>query len=153
MNSDLLKRITDAMRASALAVLERKTAAGDLERSVPLMKKTKYPLRAGFKRVSGLFAFWRYDLFPYVLGGAVMAMDAAGRIQAESYAGSAFHPIKIMPRDAGFALQNKIETLRQEYRVAEREFRDEWVEKICALIREARPGSKSDMINHGERRG
>lgn len=103
-----------------------------------MTRKTKYPLRAGFKRVTGLFAFWTYDTFPYVLGGPVMSMNDSGRIQAETYGGSVFVPLKILPRAVGEAILTKIEALRREQHAAEEKFRDEWREKIRVLVPEVR---------------
>jgi len=97
----------------------------------------RYPLRTGFKRVTGLFAFWEYAGFPHVLGGPVMSMAADGRIQAETYGGGVFRPIKIVPRAVGQVMLDKIEALSREHRAAEVKFRDEWRAKIEALIPEA----------------
>jgi hypothetical protein len=53
-----------------------------------------------------LYAFWRYDQFPYVLGGAVVQMHADGLVETENYGrGAHFRPIKLtLPAELGAAL-------------------------------------------------
>lgn len=101
------------------------------------MKKTPYPIRDGYRRVSGLFAFWSYDLFPYVLGGPVMAMNDKGHIQCESFGGCCFVPIKILPRRDGEKIHAQILAMRKEHRKAKEDFDDQWKAALGKLIPEA----------------
>jgi hypothetical protein len=74
-----------------------------------------------------LFAFWRYDTFPYVLGGTVTKMLPSGRVETVEYGpGHSFMPIKILPRADGAALWQKLENLRSEYIAADKAFRAAW---------------------------
>ncbi len=79
--------------------------------------KSKQPKIDSLEVVSGLFAFWRYDQFPYVLGAEVTRMDDKGNTYAPSYQ-SWFRPIKIMPTKAGKTLLAKIEQMRAEHTAA-----------------------------------
>ena len=85
-------------------------------------------------KVKDLFAFWRYDLFPYVLGGTVVEMSDKGNIRTREYDYMWFTPIKIMPLDAGKALWSRIDKVRNEHHVALREFDKEWRSKIEQLL-------------------
>ena len=48
-----------------------------------------------------LYAFWDYDLCPYMLGGVVKELTLSGRVRVEGYDGLAFKPIAILPEKAG----------------------------------------------------
>lgn len=49
-----------------------------------------------------LFAFWRYDLFPYVLGGKIVDVSPKGLVAIEGYGyGSWFRTFKIVPFEEG----------------------------------------------------
>lgn len=63
----------------------------------------------------GLFAFWKYDLSPYLLGGEITHMNQHGDIYAKGYGlGYSFRPVKIMPLEQGLLLNNKLKTLEVE---------------------------------------
>ena len=61
-----------------------------------------------------LFAFWSYDLYPFVLGGQFTRMDGMGRVYVPNYQ-SWFAPMKILPLDTGKELFEKLMTLRDEH--------------------------------------
>lgn len=91
------------------------------------------------ERVKGLFAFWRYDLFPYVLGGTVDQMSAKGNVNTIEYGyGYNFTPIKVMPVKAGKTLLAKLMELREEHCAATKKLNDEFMEKVYALLPEVR---------------
>jgi len=91
------------------------------------------------EKMKGLFALWRYDLFPYVLGGTVDLMSAKGNVNTVEYGyGMNFTPIKLMPVKAGKALLAKLMELREEHRAATKKLNDEFMEKIYALLPEVR---------------
>jgi len=93
-----------------------------------------YPIRKGFKRVTGLFAFWRYDLFPHVLGGPVMAMNDKGLVQVETYGGGVFRPIKLVPRAQGTKMLVEIERLCREHREASLKFAEQWRATVVHIV-------------------
>ena len=63
-----------------------------------------------------MFAFWKYDLFPYVLGGEVEKMDERGCVETKNYGpGRWFTPIKLLPVEPGRALLAKLEALEAEH--------------------------------------
>lgn len=77
--------------------------------------------------MSEQFAFWKYDGFPYLLGGTVTKMDDTGRVETKEYGkGFWFMPVKILPVNAGKRMLAKLEELRKKHSVAEKEFRATW---------------------------
>ena len=71
------------------------------------------------------YAFWRYDTFPFVLHGEVVAgPDDKGRVQVKGYAnarddgtygGGWFMPIKLLSIEAGQPLGKQLDLLRAEH--------------------------------------
>lgn len=103
------------------------------------MTKSKNPK---IEEVKGLFAFWRYDLYPYVLGAEIDAMTDKGSVHAPSYSRSYadgwFTPIKVMPAKAGKALRDKIEQLRANHATAVVRLNAQWNETLFNVLPEAR---------------
>lgn len=86
-------------------------------------------------KVKGLFAFWTYDSFPYVLGAPIDEMDEEGRVQAPIFGkGYWFRPIKIVPVAEGEKLLAKLELLTEEEREARNNLRQEFLSKVNTLV-------------------
>lgn len=85
-----------------------------------------------------LYAFWRYDLFPYILGGEVVSMTDAGLVKIKEYGGSAFRPVLILPYDAGIEIHEKLRLLDDRYRKALRELNAGFLREAQELV----PGVK-----------
>ena len=64
------------------------------------------------------YAFWKYDQFPYVLGGEISRyVEFNGRqmVEVVSYGkGHWFKPIKILPLAEGLEIQKKLNILASE---------------------------------------
>ena len=60
------------------------------------------------------YAFWKYDLFPYLLGGIVSKMNERGMVYIESYQ-SWFRPIIILPHESGEKIMKQLSELEKEY--------------------------------------
>jgi hypothetical protein len=73
-------------------------------------------------KATDLFAFWRYDLFPYVLGAPVMEMNEIGWIKAQGYGGRWFKPTKLLPLEAGWKLRKQLMQLEHDQRQKLHEF-------------------------------
>src|SRR5215208_5186423 len=70
-----------------------------------------------------LYAFWRYDSFPFVLGGPVTRMDEEGRVETENYgAGNWFTPARLLPRAAGEKLHGELKLLEAQHGEARKKF-------------------------------
>ena len=63
-----------------------------------------------------LYAFWRYDLFPFVCGASVNKMDERGLVSAPSYGGSWFKPLLLLPHEAGLEIQKVLDASKAEMR-------------------------------------
>jgi hypothetical protein len=61
-----------------------------------------------------LYAFWKYDTFPYVLGGELRDMNDRGLVYIESYQGW-FRPILILPLEEGKKIHDKIKKISSSY--------------------------------------
>lgn len=83
-----------------------------------------------------LVAFWRYDLYPYILGGEATEMDDRGYVHVPSYQGR-FKPIKILPYEPGMKLLEKLKELEAEYKNAQADLRGEWENKLERVMPEA----------------
>lgn len=95
-------------------------------------------MKKGFSKVEGLYAFWRYDSFPYVLGGPVSTMNERGDVTIPTYGNGVVTPIKIVPYDAGRKLLEQIDALRAEHREVLDKLNDDFTARVLALIPEAK---------------
>ncbi len=93
------------------------------------------------QEITGLFAFWRYDLYPYVLGGVAERMDDDGRVYVRAYQGWV-KPIKLMPIKKGKALLDALKGhphgLEAQRRADLEKFEEKWDDTLFALFPEAR---------------
>lgn len=85
-----------------------------------------------------LFAFWRYDQYPYVLGGTVTEIEDNGAVWVKEYA-RYFKPIKIMPEASGKALLAELKALEQEYLGAQKKALAEAKRLLKEVMPEALP--------------
>jgi len=82
-----------------------------------------------------LYAFWRYDHFPYVLGGEITQILPDGSVETFGYGkGFYFQPFKIVPVAEGRKIQAKLDELRVNEREAFKEHHEEWENKVKAVI-------------------
>jgi len=62
-----------------------------------------------------IMAFWKYDMYPYLLWGEVVEFKAKGSIVAKGYEPMAFMPEFILEYEEGLKLSVRLETLRKNY--------------------------------------
>lgn len=86
--------------------------------------------------ITGLFAFWKYSSFPFVLGGTVVEMRPDGAVRTKEYGHMWFVPIKIMPVVAGKKLLAQLEKVRVDEHAAQSRFNAEWEMKVHDLFPE-----------------
>ncbi len=83
----------------------------------------------------GLFAFWKNDTFPYLLGGNVTRMDYNGRVETSEYGKNHwFLPVKILPKGAGENLLAKLKELETERRASLDTFNEGWRKRLRDTI-------------------
>jgi hypothetical protein len=81
-----------------------------------------------------LYAFWDYDLCPYIIGGEVKVMRPNGRVVVQGYLGMLFKPIAILPDEAGLTALNQIRSLRGEYSEAESALKKAYKKEALKVI-------------------
>ena len=77
-----------------------------------------------------LYAFWKYDQFPYVLGGEVLTFLKNGGVTVRGYTGELFTPIKIVPWAAGVELHAMLNEVKEEYRQAQQKILEDALRKL-----------------------
>ena len=84
--------------------------------------------------VKGLYAFWAYDLFPFILGGPVEKMGKHGEVETKNFGpGFWFTPLKIMPEESGKELHEKINLLEKEYDKDIKQLREKYYDKLNSI--------------------
>lgn len=73
-----------------------------------------------------LYAFWKYDGYPYILGAEVIQFFENGSVECVGYAGYAFKPVKILPLKQGAILKEKLRQLEKDRQKAKAQFDNEW---------------------------
>jgi hypothetical protein len=87
------------------------------------------------KKPLDLVAFWRYDAFPFLLGGHVTDINKNGSVETREFGpGHFFKPVKILPVKEGEAALAKLSTLRTEHDQATRALAREWKDRLVREI-------------------
>jgi hypothetical protein len=81
-----------------------------------------------------LFAFWKYDQFPFVLGGEATIMNDDGTVYVPAYQGTV-RPVKMLPVDAGKKVKDDLDKLTSEYSLAMSDLTKEFKAKRDKLIK------------------
>lgn len=68
----------------------------------------------GVEYATKLYAFWKYDLPPYLLGGEVEEIRPDGITKIKGYTGL-FKPVKIVPLEKGIKLHKKLKKAYAKY--------------------------------------
>ena len=56
------------------------------------------------------YAFWKYDIFPYVLSGEIEKELEDGLVQIVGYTGMVFQPFLVLPEKPGKELRKELQT-------------------------------------------
>ena len=80
-----------------------------------------------------LFAFWKYDTFPYVLGGEISDINEKGLVYVDSYQGW-FKPILILPLDEGVRRNIKLNAIAKEYEEESKILLAKGIDKVKTLL-------------------
>lgn len=81
-----------------------------------------------------LYAFWNYDLCPYVLGGIVTEFTESGKVRVKGYDGMAFKPIAIIPDQKGADALKLVKELRSKYDQEEKELKAKYKNMTRGII-------------------
>jgi hypothetical protein len=83
------------------------------------------------------FAFWKYDLFPFVLGAEILAEFPDGMVETVGYGhGYLFRPIAKLPFKKGFELRHELELMRAEHDTMIRLFNETYNRKAKEVLKE-----------------
>ena len=63
-----------------------------------------------------LYAFWKCDIPPYLLGGRVAEVKEDGYVIIEGDPRFKYNPVKIVPLNEGIKLQKKLNKAEAKYR-------------------------------------
>jgi hypothetical protein len=77
-----------------------------------------------------LYAFWKYDHYPYYLGGEILQVLDSGRVRVRGYDGMTFAPIKIIPAETGRKIKVELGELARAYTAASKMLEDEWRDRV-----------------------
>ena len=72
-----------------------------------------------------LYAFWKHDIPPYVLGGEVTEIKSNGRVCVKGFTGYSFLPLQILPLEEGHAKQKEIDLALKNYKKTIKKAEDE----------------------------
>jgi hypothetical protein len=81
-----------------------------------------------------LYAFWDYDICPYMLGGEVKEVRPNGRVVIKGYNGMSFKPIAILPDEAGLDALKKIKTYQQQCSYLEKAIKNVYKKEALKAI-------------------
>ena len=81
-----------------------------------------------------LYAFWDYDLCPYMIGGEVKKFMENGNVIPKNYQGMQFKPIAILPDQAGKNALEFLNKIRHDYAVAEKKLKLKYKNAARKLI-------------------
>lgn len=76
-----------------------------------------------------LFAFWKYDLFPYFVGSEIDRINPDGTVHSITFCGSC-KPVIILPIEQGEKLKEQLEVLKGEFRSDEQELKIKYKQKL-----------------------
>lgn len=80
-------------------------------------------------------AFWKYDLFPYLLHSPVIREGSDGRVVVEGYGGMQVTPVHLLPGTHGTQVARNLDSLRAEYDTKATELLVEYKKKAAALFK------------------
>jgi hypothetical protein len=80
-----------------------------------------------------MVALWKYDLFPYVLGGHVTHLDKDGLALIGEY-DARFQPLVMLPDKEGEQALRAIKALQADYQLAHRELEAKMKERRAECL-------------------
>lgn len=83
-----------------------------------------------------LYAFWKYDTFPYCLSGEVEKILPNGNVIAKNFTGMAFKPTCIVPLEQGLKMKEKLKEIKEEYDDKSRVLLDTSKKKVKELFKD-----------------
>ena len=82
-----------------------------------------------------LYAFWKYDLFPFMLGDSVDEVVEKGHVKVDNYSGSTFKPFAFLNYNNGRDLNFLLKQLEYDYKVAQQNLLMDFVGQRNELLK------------------
>jgi len=86
--------------------------------------------------IQELYAFWKYDTYPFCLGGEVSEITEKGNVIPVGYQGHIFKPIKLVPKEQGLKIKQQLDELKDQYQKAQDELSKSFKEKANEILPE-----------------
>lgn len=83
------------------------------------------------------YAFWSYDLYPFVLSAPVKSFRENGSVEPKGYDGFVFRPLLVVPGEMGRPLGQKLKELEREHAAATKKLNEEFKQKTRDAFVEA----------------
>ena len=102
--------------------------------------KTKSKKTKKTKKTKEFYGFWKYDLFPYLVGGVIHSPceengypDSCIGYWKWSNTGYFVKPFAILPLKTGKKLQDKIDEIKDKYQREEQDLKNKYIQMIKEL--------------------
>ena len=79
-----------------------------------------------------LYAFWKYDVPPFLLGGEVISVTEDGYVTVKGYSGK-FKPELIVPIEKGIKIHKKLNKANAKYKEKVNEAQEELLAVIKSI--------------------
>lgn len=80
-----------------------------------------------------VFAFWKYDLFPFIHGGEVTELFDKGIVEVKNCKGYRFKSFRLTNLKEGMELKQKLKQLEQEHRTEILAVNNKYINKVKEL--------------------
>ncbi len=81
-----------------------------------------------------LYAFWKYDLCPYMLGAEIEKFTELGNIVPKGYQGHSFKPIAILADEEGKQAIEELDKIKNEFRKRDLKLKKELGNEALKLV-------------------
>ena len=81
----------------------------------------------------GVYAFWEYDQFPYVLGAEVVEFQGE-QVKVKGYQNYLFSPVKIVDAETGKRMQAELQALKNERDALLKSIQEEYSSKAQNIL-------------------
>ena len=80
-------------------------------------------------------AFWKYDLFPYLLHSPVRSEATNGRVVVDGFGGGIqVKPLHLIPGNHGAAVAGELDAITTEYNAKADELKANYMQRVAALF-------------------
>lgn len=85
-----------------------------------------------------MYAFWKYDQYPYLLGGIVtdyrVTPSEGDIVMTKEYGPNWFRPVVLVPNNIGETLLKDLRGLRIAYKAAQSKLKEEYERELDTML-------------------